>query len=1054
MEKRLLRSAMLCIMMLMAMVTRADVVATWDFQNNFAADDVSLQGTTGTVASDVEGIELYVDATNGKLRSRGSDAQFNSGTIIQVPVQSAKDTVTVTSYPGYHNYTVAGEEATADVTVHKATSAEAAQGYVEVVGTGSSYLYSIQVVQVSMIQEKQLYSTIFTEWTDAASSTTESQVSWTTKYSHETLTFSLCETQISSTNTNTGKFPDWEGGWLMAAKTATPYIITSALSSITKVHYIHGATGSKRGWAIYCKGDGDDDWVLLSDAVASTATGTDVDVDVNRTNVQLKFTNLNSSQNAYLMQLDIYGNVDTSLSPTLGTVTVNGTSYEAADIFAETSDGTQTATIEISKTESMASADNFTAEADNGEVGDMTFTASGDDVIVTIPVIASGDTVYYVATCTFKPDYTLTYLDTDGSTVLGTQTVEKDAAIEAFAYGESNVTVADGYAFRGWFEAAEGSGNRKYTIEDAVTSDLTLYGLATEIEVKSTTKRYVYTLTDKYFYPEDHEGFVLEGSGSYHDGTHGWQFANGDVLTILVGGNAYIMPKLCRYGNSATIHIQNSNGDELGTIDTPVSTDGDVVSFHYEGEADELKLVFDGAPYMHALTIINDAETPIAKNASGYYVVEAGNTDNLLATIEVANANASSDERTLIFVPAGTYDLGETVLTPISGDNISIIGDSIDKTIIVNAPKVENEGIGVTATFYITGENTYLQDLTLQNALDYYGAGGTARAVVIQDKGNRTICKNVKMLSYQDTYYSNANGQYYFEDGAIHGTVDYLCGSGDVYYNRVRFVNESRSASGSTGSDVIAAPYPGSSEQWGYVMNECTIETNSATFSFGRSWGGESKLTYINTTILEPSKLLSTRFTTDAMNTPAYSFKEYNSVDSEGNVLTPDDNTLTFSLGSTSYTYNTTLTADEAASYTLENVFTDWAPADLTVQATMSDALNDAGIISWTAVDDAPGYAIFNDGEFVAITSDTSYTVDEVGTYTIRAANQMGGFGEAVAVIVAVTDGIVAVESSDSEADGAAAVYYSIDGMRLQQPQRGVNIRVTANGKADKVVVK
>ncbi len=1048
---------MLCIMMLMAMVARADVVATWDFQNNFAAGDVSLQSTTGTVASDVEGIELYVDATadNAKLQTRGSDAQFNIGTIIQVPVQSAKDTVTVTSYPSYHNYTVGGVEATEDVTVHKATSAEAAQGYVEVVGTGSSYLYSIQVVQVSMIQEKTLYSTIFTEWTDASSSTTESQVSWTTKYSHETLTFSLYRTAISSYNSNTSKF-DWEGGWLMADKSADPYVITSPLSSITKVHYIHGATGSARGWAIYCKGDGDDDWVLLSDAVASNAKGTDVDVDVNRTNVQLKFTNINSSQNAYLMQLDIYGNVDMSLSPTLGTVTVNGTSYEAADIFSEADDGTQTATIEISKTQDMVSESNpVTAEADNGDIGDITYVASGDDVIVTIPVTANGETINYVATCTFKPDYTLTYLDTDGSTVLGTQTVEKDAAIEAFAYGESNVTVADGYAFRGWFEAAEGSGNRKYTVEDAVTSDLTLYGLATEIEVKSTTARYTFDLTDKYFYAEDHEAFVPEGSGVYHDGTHGWSFASGDVVKILVGGNAYILPTLCRYSNSsATITIKSSDGTELGSISGYSSTDGVATTYYYEGEADELQLVFSGSAYLHALTIINDAAGSLAKNSSGWYVVEAGNADNLLSTIDVANASASSDERTYIYVPAGTYDLGETVLTKISGDNISIIGDSIDKTIIVNAPKVENEGIGTTATFYITGENTYFQDLTLQNALDYYNSSSAGRAVVIQEKGNRTICKNVKMLSYQDTYYSNANGQYYFEDGEIHGTVDYLCGSGDVYYNRVRFVNESRSASGNTGSDVIAAPYPGSSEQWGYVMNECTIETNSASFSFGRSWGGESKLAYINTIILDASKLISTRFTTSGMNTPAYSFKEYNSVDSEGNVLTPDDNTQTFSKDNTSYTYNTTLTADEAAEYAIENVFTDWAPAELTVQAEISEAVSSEGTISWTAVDGTPGYAIFKDGDFVTITTSTSYTATEAGTYTIRAANSMGGFGEAVSAIVTEADGIVAVESTDSEANGGIAAYYSIDGTRLQQPQRGVNIRVMANGKADKVVVK
>lgn len=66
--------------------------------------------------------------------------------------------------------------------------------------------------------------------------------------------------------------------------------------------------------------------------------------------------------------------------------------------------------------------------------------------------------------------------------------------------------------------------------------------------------------------------------------------------------------------------------------------------------------------------------------------------------------------------------------------------------------------IGTTATFLNHSTNLYLH-MTIQNALDYYGtianaqAGG--RAVVLQDKGNNTICKNVEMISYQDTYYSN-----------------------------------------------------------------------------------------------------------------------------------------------------------------------------------------------------------------------------------------------------------------------------------------------------------
>ena len=103
-----------------------DVSAVWDFKNDLPAginNATNIQGTTGEVASTVEGIALFVDATNGKLKGRGTDAQFNSGTLIRVPVKSTSDIVTVVSYPGYHYYTVGGIAADADEVNHKATTA-------------------------------------------------------------------------------------------------------------------------------------------------------------------------------------------------------------------------------------------------------------------------------------------------------------------------------------------------------------------------------------------------------------------------------------------------------------------------------------------------------------------------------------------------------------------------------------------------------------------------------------------------------------------------------------------------------------------------------------------------------------------------------------------------------------------------------------------------------------------------------------------------------------------------------------------------------------------
>lgn len=168
MKKNLLRFRLLSLLLVFAFIAKAqNVTAVWDFQNNLPKGintAANFQGKEGDLASTVEGITMHVNATQGKLKGRTTDAQFNAGTILQIPVKSANDMVTVTTYPNYHNLTVGGKTATEDVTEYNATSAEVAKGYVEVVATGGCYLYQVKVVHVSAIQEKALYTTDFTNW--------------------------------------------------------------------------------------------------------------------------------------------------------------------------------------------------------------------------------------------------------------------------------------------------------------------------------------------------------------------------------------------------------------------------------------------------------------------------------------------------------------------------------------------------------------------------------------------------------------------------------------------------------------------------------------------------------------------------------------------------------------------------------------------------------------------------------------------------------------------------------------------------------------------------
>lgn len=1059
MRKQLLRLGILCLFVLLACAAKAqNVVATWDFQNRIPASlaDVTIQGSTGEVASDVEGVSLFVDATNGKFSVRDGDVQINDGTIIRVPVKSAKDIVAITPYSGYGNFTINGEAGdTQNVTEHKATTAEAANGYVEILGGSNCYLYKITVTFVSAVQSKELYSTDFSDW-EVLEATAEEKVAETsnTKYSRETISFKVYNTDVApdpnTINIDWSKFDeDKVGGTLRSEKNGKGYIETSALKSITKVSFVHGATGSNRGWKLFAKGDGDVDWgEPIVNTVANPKEWCEVNVDVNKSNCQLRFESIDDTQNAYMFQLRIYGNVDISQYPALGTFTYNNETYNAADIFTETSENVQEATIELFNDVELPSETNpiTSITCDNGEVdGEVTYTEQIDgSVLVTINVSANGETVAYKATFKHKPYYTLTYYNTDGQVISNDQKVEKDRPINEFTKGEADVKVPDGQAFRGWFMSADGG--EKYTTDYIITSDINLYAIATEIETASTTARYTFDLTDEFFYDEDHEAFEAEGNGTqFHDGTHGWVLKPTGKIKLLVGGHAYISLRMCNQGSNRTFTMTDENNNEIETFDGKASTDGEPYTVEYNGEAGWLTLTTTNADaYIHKIIIANveDGE-PVATNEEGYYVVKAGDGTHLMNTLDVVNSLPADQGRAYIFLPDGTYDLGNEVLTPISRDNVSIIGQSMDKTIIVNEAPVE--GIGVSATFLITGTGTYMQDLTLKNAYDYYGIAGSAgRAVVIEDKGNRTICKNVRMLSYQDTYYSHiSDGQLYFENSDIHGTVDFICGGGDVFFNECTLTVEKRSKGGS-GECTITAPT--TTTEFGYVFNNCTIDCLAEEFNFGRGWQNKPRSVYINTTLLQPERLVSTRWNPEGINNTApVLFGEYNTKDATGNNITPTDNFVNF-VGATEK-MNTILTAEQAEGYTLDKVFTDWTPGESAKQKELGMLKVDGTSLTWDAVDGATAYAVFHNGEFVSMTATPSYTINEgsADEYTVRAANECGGFGKAASTTY--TSGIDNVGAESGNVVSTA--YYSVQGSRVSESYTGIVIKVETfdNGK-------
>ncbi len=659
---------------------------------------------------------------------------------------------------------------------------------------------------------------------------------------------------------------------------------------------------------------------------------------------------------------------------------------------------------------------------------------------------------YFKAEATEVQEATITYKDQNGNK-LGEKKVFEGDPVGEIPFSEADLTIPEGYKFRGWVYAS----GVKVKSTDVVNGDMSVNASVTAIETEPTVGSVqTYNLTDNTFYPEDHENFDIK-DGSFNDSQHGFNFKANGSFAVKVAGNAQIVLSLCQYGSGTTITVTDGKDNVISSeVPAKAATDGATTAINYTGDATTLTFTFASQTYLHKVTVFNVKEFVEKDAESGYYIVPAGDGASLVLALNSAATEANSK----IFLPDGIYDLGESVQTPISGTNVSIIGQSTDKVIIKNAPPIKLEGLRSAATLTNTSTGLYMQDITIQNELDYYNAGSAGRANALCENGDKTIAKNVRMLSYQDTYVTTTGKHFYWEDCEIHGTVDYICGGSDVFFERCLLVNESRAKNAKSGEATITAHQPKTEEKFGYVFNNCTIENKAATFNFGRAWGGATgatvrpMTTYLNTTLNQPTEIIATRFTLKGMNNQSGVFHEYKSMDVNSNVVSPATSIQTFTDKNEGdkATYETILTAEQAANYTMEKVLGDDFAAlakASTAQVEAPEATYDAGNVTWTPANNgATAYMILKNGTFAGITTGNTFaiTIDtEKDALSIRAANGRGGFGEAKEVKGTAT-GIHAAKAATERGE---QVIYNLAGQRVSKASQGLYI---VNGK--KMILK
>lgn len=533
------------------------------------------------------------------------------------------------------------------------------------------------------------------------------------------------------------------------------------------------------------------------------------------------------------------------------------------------------------------------------------------------------------------------------------------------------------------------------------------------------------------------------------------------------------------------------NGQELtGTVS------GKTITFAYKGLSYATEYTFalaagsvadltDNAIQSDITFSFTTKEKPAVTKALYDFIVptDGSFTDALAA----AAKRADTSKRFRIFIKQGDYKIPanpNSMVTGIDGKqypsattymntpNVSIIGESNENTSITNTvPAVEcDNGFGMANVLEGIGHgdvlslesgatNTYFQDIKMYSSM----GDGKGRDIVLNDKSNKTICKNVNLWAYQDTYVSNnQRGRFYFEGGILRGNTDYLCGKGDVYYNNVDLLM--------CGTGYLAVP--SQPTKYGYIFKDCTIKDGSTAgingkYKLGRPWGKGTPIALFIDTKME---VIPTAAGWDEMS-GGYPkrFAEYNSTTATGTAVdlsgrkqvydaydAKDGDTYTNRRNETAE--NPVLTAEEAAFYTLETVMggdDDWDPTAATEQASAPTNVKIAGNnLTWDNSTYALLWAVCKDGKVVDFTVEPTYNVDDASaTWSVRAANEMGGLGEAT--VASTSTGI---ESIATSSDVLSTKIYSADGVQVSKLQRGINIVVKTmtdgSKKTSKVVLK
>jgi pectinesterase len=221
------------------------------------------------------------------------------------------------------------------------------------------------------------------------------------------------------------------------------------------------------------------------------------------------------------------------------------------------------------------------------------------------------------------------------------------------------------------------------------------------------------------------------------------------------------------------------------------------------------------------------ALSAVASGQENQIVVSRDGTGNYRNVQDAINSiRAYMPDETTIFIKNGVYK--EKVVVPSWVTNLTLIGESVDKTIITwdDHANIDKMGTFRTYTIWIQGNGFRAENITFEN-----NAAQLGQAVAVHVDGDRAVFINCRLLGNQDTLLTaNQESRQYYESCYIEGTTDFIFGPATAWFESCRIHSKKNS--------YITAASTVQDKKYGYIFNRCRLTADEGIDKvyLGRPW--------------------------------------------------------------------------------------------------------------------------------------------------------------------------------------------------------------------------